>query len=131
MNLTIERPCVLFRNDYNGYSYYKIGMSKKSQTGEWINGYIRCKFKKGVTLENQTKINIKSSFLSFDLIDRKSIPCIVVTEFETVDETIEKAKVSNDTAIQNVVDNMVKQEQSDPFKDYGEEVVISDDMLPF
>ncbi len=127
MNLTIERPCVLFRNDYNGYSYYKIGMSKKSQTGEWINGYIRCKFKKGVTLENQTKINIKSSFLSFDLIDRKSIPCIVVTEFEIIDDN-NKASESD---ISQTVDNMVKQEQSDPFKDFGEEIQLSDDDLPF
>ena len=113
MNLTIERPCVLFRNDFNGYSYYKIGVSKKSQTGEWINGYI------------------KSGFLSFNLNNKETIPYIFITDFETVDETIEKAKTQTDTAIQNVVDNMVKQEQSDPFKDFGEEVVISDDMLPF
>ena len=127
MNINTEQAYMIFRNDFNGYSYYKIGVSKKSQTGEWINGYIRCKFKKGVTLENQTKINIKSSFLSFDLIDRKSIPCIVVTEFEIIDDN-NKASESD---ISQTVDNMVKNEQSDPFIDFGEEIQLSDDDLPF
>lgn len=131
MNINTEQAYMIFRNDFNGYSYYKIGVSKKSQTGEWINGYIRCQFKNGISLENKTKIYIKKGWLSFYLNNKETIPYIFISEFETVDETIEKAKVSNDTAIQNVVDNMVKQEQSDPFKDFGEEVVISDDMLPF
>ncbi len=131
MNINTEQAYMIFRNDFNGYSYYKIGVSKKSQTGEWINGYIRCQFKKDVSIENKTKIYIKSGFLSFNLNNKETIPYIFITDFETVDETIEKAKTQTDTAIQNVVDNMVKQEQSDPFKDFGEEVVISDDMLPF
>lgn len=131
MNINTEQAYMIFRNDFNGYSYYKIGVSKKLQTGEWINGYIRCQFKNGISLENKTKIYIKKSRLSFYLNNKETIPYIFISEFETVDETIEKAKVSNDTAIQNTVDNMVKQEQSDTFKDFGEEVVISDDMLPF
>ncbi len=125
MNIATERAYTVFRNDYNGYSYYKIGVSKKSQTGEWINGYIRCQFKKDVVIENKTKIYIKSGFLSFNLNNKETIPYIFITDFETVDETIENAKV------QNTVDNMVKQEQSDPFKDFGEEIQLSDDDLPF
>lgn len=56
MNIKTEQIYTVFRNDFNGYSYYKIGVSKKSQTGEWINGYIRCQFKNGVSIENKTTI---------------------------------------------------------------------------
>lgn len=34
MNIVTDKQYMIFRNDYNGYSYYKIGVSKKSQTGE-------------------------------------------------------------------------------------------------
>jgi hypothetical protein len=131
MNINTEQAYMIFRNDFNGYSYYKIGVSKKSQTGEWINGYIRCQFKKDVVIENKTKIYIRKAWLSFNLNNKETIPYIFISEFETVDETIEKAKTQTDTAIQNTVDNMVKQEQSDPFKDFGEEIQLSDDDLPF
>ena len=54
MNIETEQQYTIFRNDFNGYSYYKIGVSKKSQSGEWMNGYIRCQFKKDISLENNT-----------------------------------------------------------------------------
>jgi len=121
MNIETDSQYTVFRNDYNGYSYYKIGVSKKSQTGEWINGYIRCQFKKGVTLENKTKIYIRKAWLSFYLNNKDTIPFIFISEFETTDETIESAKkesAENSTEI-------------DPFKDFGEEIQLSDDDLPF
>ena len=125
MNIETEQQYTIFRNDFNGYSYYKIGVSKKSQSGEWINGYIRCQFKKDISLENKTKIYIRKAWLSFYLNNKETIPYIFISDFETTDETIENAKV------QTTVDNMVKQEESDPFKDFGEEIQLSDEDLPF
>lgn len=129
MNIVTEQAYTVFRNDYNGYSYYKIGISKKSQTGEWVNGYIRCQFKNGVSLENKTKIYIKKSWISFYLKDRETIPYIFISEFETVEETIIKAQ--SDLAVEQTVNSMVKQEELEPFKSFGEEIILSDDDLPF
>lgn len=131
MNIVTEQAYTVFRNDYNGYSYYKIGISKKSQTGEWINGYIRCQFKNGVSIDNKTKIYIRKAWLSFYLNNKETIPYIFISEFETVEETIEKAKAPSDLDIQSAVNTMTKQEEPDPFKDFGEEIQLSEDMLPF
>lgn len=125
MNIVTDSPYTVFRNDYNGYSYYKIGVSKKSQTGEWINGYIRCQFKKDVSLENKTKIYIRKSWLSFYLNNKETIPYIFISEFETTDETIEKAKAE--------CSPQIGQEggQQDPFEEFAGEIHIDDGELPF
>lgn len=85
MNIETNKDYTVFRNDFNGYSYYKIGVTKKSQTGAWINGYIRCQFKKDVTLENNTKIKIKKSWLSFYLNKQETMPYIFIEEFEVIE----------------------------------------------
>lgn len=36
-----------------------------------------------------------------------------------------------DEIVEQTVNNMTKQEEQDPFAEFGEEVVITDDMLPF
>lgn len=128
MNIETDSQYTVFRNDYNGYSYYKIGVSKKSQTGEWINGYIRCQFKKGVALENKAKIYIRKAWLSFYLNNKDTIPFIFISEFETTDETIENAKKESTENSQKSTEIST---EPDPFKDFGEEIVLTDDMLPF
>ena len=94
MNITTEQSYTVFRNDYNQYTFYKLGISKRDATGKWINGYIRCKFKKDVVLENKTRIYLKKAWLSFDLKEKETIPFIFISEFETIDETIENSKKS-------------------------------------
>lgn len=115
MNITSEQPYTVFRNDYNQYTFYKLGISKRDATGKWINGYIRCKFKKDVIVENKTRIYLKKAWLSFDLKEKETIPFIFVSEFETVDEVIESSKKTAE----------------DPFKNFGEEIEIRDEDLPF
>lgn len=92
MNIVTDKLYTVFRNDYNGYSYYKIGVSKKSPTGEWINGYYRVKFKKDVTLENKARIYLRKAWWSFDIVNKDTLPFIFIAEFETIDETIENSK---------------------------------------
>lgn len=129
MNIVTNRPYTVFRNDYNGYSFYKLGISKKSQNGEWINGYIRCQFRKNVEVENRTRIYFKKAWLNFYLKDKETILCIFIDEFETVDETIENSKMPDNNKLEEVVNAMVKED--DPFKDFGEEVIIDENQLPF
>ena len=129
MNIESKQPYTVFRNDYNQYTFYKIGISKKDATGKWINGYIRCKFKKDIVLENKTRIYIKKAWLSFDLKEKETIPFIFVSEFETVDEVIENNKTSADK-LQTTAE-IVQSEAEDPFKNFGEEIEIRDEDLPF
>ena len=122
MNIESKQPYTVFRNDYNQYTFYKLGISKKDTTGKWINGYIRCKFKKDVIVENKTRIYIKKAWLSFDLKEKETIPFIFIAEFETVDEVIDSSKKTAE---------IVQSEAEDPFKNFGEEIEIRDEDLPF
>lgn len=40
-------------------------------------------------------------------------------------------KTPGDEVVEQIVNNMAKQEKSDPFADFGEEVIINDEDLPF
>ena len=122
MNIESKQPYTVFRNDYNQYIFYKLGISKRDATGKWINGYIRCKFKKDVIVENKTRIYLKKAWLSFDLKEKETIPFIFVSEFETVNEVIDSSKKSADE---------LQTTAEDPFKDFGEEIEIRDEDLPF
>ena len=122
MNITSEQPYTVFRNDYNQYTFYKLGISKRDATGKWINGYIRCKFKKNVAVENKTRIYLKKAWLSFDLKEKETIPFVFVSEFETVNEVIDNSKMPA---------NNLQTTSDDPFKNFGEEITINDSDLPF
>ncbi len=129
MNIESKQPYTVFRNDYNQYTFYKLGISKKDTTGKWVNGYIKCKFKKDTVLENKTRIYIKNAWLSFDLKEKETIPFIFISEFETVDTTIESSK-SSATNLQ-VSTNENSKVAEDPFASFGNEIEIRDEDLPF
>lgn len=122
MNIESKQPYTVFRNDYNQYTFYKLGISKKDANGKWINGYIRCKFKKDIELENKTRIYIKKAWLSFDLKEKETIPFVFISEFETVNEVIDSRKTTASN-LQTTAD--------DPFASFGEEIVINPEDLPF
>lgn len=65
--------------------FYYISLSKKNKENNYINGYIQCKFRKGVVIPNITDINIKKSFLSFYLKDKITIPYIFVQDFDVIE----------------------------------------------
>ena len=90
MGLTIktdEKPVMVFRKDkeYNGSTFptYSIGVSSKDKDGNWISAYYDCLFKKGVEVENKTKIFIKNAFpvVSKGKEDR-NYPKFMITDFE-------------------------------------------------
>lgn len=63
---TDDRPVMIFRQDreYNGKTFpvYSMGTSSKDKDGNWVSGFIDCQFRKGVEVENKTRIFIKDAF---------------------------------------------------------------------
>ena len=75
---------MVFSREHNGRTFYTIGLSKKKQDGEYLNGYLPASFKKGVELPNKTKIEIKKAWLDFYVNkENHTIPGIFIAEFET------------------------------------------------
>ena len=124
MNIENKYPVMIFRNEFEGKALYNVGLSKKDQEGNYINGSIPCKFKKDVEVENKSKIYIKKAWLDFYRKDKQTIPFIFISEFEYVGEAIELSKKSDSDIIQGVMND-------DPFTSFGNEIEITDDMLPF
>lgn len=79
---------MVFVNEHNGHKFYKVGISKKMQDGNYQNGYVDVQFKKDIILENKTKINIKSAWLTFYMNKENiTVPYIFINEFEQLDNT--------------------------------------------
>lgn len=109
MNITSDRPIMVFKREYSGRVFYSLGLSKKDRNNNYINGYMACEFRKGVHLDDKTKIYLKNAFITFYLKDKATVPYIKVLNFETVEETIQNSK--------------------DIWSEFGEQVAIDDDML--
>ena len=86
MELLSNKEEMIFRSEYNGKAIYTLGLSKKDKEGNYIKGYIGVNFKKGVELQNQTKIKIKNAWLDFYKKDKITIPTIFINEFEVVED---------------------------------------------
>ena len=105
MNISTDFPVMIFKNEYQGNTFYSLGLSKKDTEGKYINGYMPCQFKKSVSVEDKTKIYIKSAWLTFYLKEKETKPYIFINEFETVEETIQKSKEPTEAQILNSVVN--------------------------
>jgi hypothetical protein len=130
MNISNEYPVTIFKNVNDYGTFYRVGLSKKDVEGKYINGYKDIRFKKGVELEDKTKLYIKKAWLDFYIKDKKTIDYIFCSEFELIEETIENAK----TPLANMSDSEIVQgvmNEDDPFKSFGEEMELSDLDLPF
>ena len=71
MNIENKYPVMVFKRENQGHTFYSIGISRKDRNGNYINGYIDCRFKKGIELENQTRIYIKKAWLDFYIKEAK------------------------------------------------------------
>ena len=79
MGLKLTGNVMVFKNEKGAYS---TSISNKNVDGTYTNSYITLQFKKGVDLENKTRIIINDSFLSFyKTQDNKIIYKIVVLDF--------------------------------------------------
>lgn len=80
MGIKISGNIYVFKNDYG----YTTSISNKKEDGTYENMSIQVNFRKGVEIENKTKINITDGFLSFYKTknDEKRLK-LVVMDFET------------------------------------------------
>lgn len=78
--MKITGETMIFKNDIG----YSTSISNKKEDGTYENMSISVNFRKGVELENKTKINITDGFLSFYKTknDEKRLK-LVVMEFDT------------------------------------------------
>ena len=86
MNIIEDKEKRIYRNEKDGKVSYLIGLSKKKEDGTYETGYINCRFKKDVSLEDKTKIIIKNAWLDFFKIEKRTLPYIFISEFEKVEE---------------------------------------------
>lgn len=114
MKVIHEYPVKVFENTHEDRKYYKIGVSKKDQNGNYINGYLDCRFRKDVEVDTSKKIYIQDAWLDFYVKDKVTHHFLFVNKFEYVSDVIENEKAT-----------------SDPFEDFGNEVALTDEDLPF
>jgi hypothetical protein len=78
--MKITGETMIFKNDIG----YSTSISNKKEDGTYENMSISVNFRKGVELENKTKINITDGFLSFYKTknDEKRLK-LVVMDYET------------------------------------------------
>lgn len=75
----------IFKNEYNGNTYYTTSISNKKEDGSYENMYISTQFKKGKEVEGV--IEITDSFLTF-YKDKNGLPKVklVILDYATNQE---------------------------------------------
>ena len=94
MNFVEGKKCNVFVNIVNGNVFYVIGLSKKDMNGNYINGTINCKFKKGTEPTEKCKIVIKNAWLDFYIKEverngkkaKETVPFIFINEYTNENE---------------------------------------------
>lgn len=96
---TDDKGVKVFANEKDGpngkFTLYSLGVNSKNQNGEWVNGYLNCKFKKGVSVANKTKIKINSAFFVATKGGDKTYTHLMITDFDVL-EAGENASESAD-----------------------------------
>lgn len=78
----IKGSATVFRRDYDGRALYSIGLSQKKTDGTWENGYMNAQFRKGVEVDDKTKIKVTRAWLKFYKKNGVTVPYIFVSDFE-------------------------------------------------
>ena len=96
MRLENEHPVMIFSKEYNGNVYYNMGLSKKDQNNKYIKGYMPCRFRKDIKVDDKKKIYIKDAWLDFYLKDKETKPYVFINKFDYVEDAIKKSKEDTD-----------------------------------
>lgn len=93
MNVQTDKKIIVYRKDTQYGINYSISLLRKDKDGEYIHAYIPVRFRNDGDLEDKTKIYITNAFLTFYLKqDKKPVFYIMIMDYETIEETIEKSK---------------------------------------
>lgn len=112
MKVIQEYPVKIFKSEYKGFVFYRMGLSKKDKDGNYINGNMEVHFRKDADVNVDRKIYIQDAWLDFYIKDKVTHPFIFINKFEYVSDIIKETK-----------------KETDPFEDLGLE--LQDDDLPF
>ena len=93
MHIAKDEELIVFKNDSG---YYSIGLSRKDRNNQVFYGYFPCQFKKDVSVENKTRIKIKNAFISFYLKDEKTMPYLMIIDFEIAPKRENYAKLKGE-----------------------------------
>lgn len=99
MHISKDEEVIIFKSD-NGY--YSIGLSRKDRNNQIFYGYMPCQFKKDVSVNNKERIKIKNAFLSFYLKDEKTMPYIMILDFEIAEKRENYAKLKGEETEENL-----------------------------
>ena len=113
MNIVSNTKHIIFVKDFEGKEVYSIGLSKKDIAGNYINGYMTCRFRKGEHIPNKSNIIIKEGWLDFSVSNKKTYPYIFINEYEIVNE------------------NQTEETKKDVYEEMGKEIEIDESELPF
>lgn len=86
MHISDEKPKMIFKSVKDDKDYYSIGLSTKGKDGSYQNGYMNCRFRKDVSLDNKTRIRLQDAWIDFYVKDKITYPYIFINKFELVDE---------------------------------------------
>lgn len=111
MEIISNRYEMIFKNEKDGKVSYSIGLSKKNEEGNYENGYFPVRFRRGVSLEDKTKIKIKQAWLDFFKLEKRTFAYIFINDFE--------------------IDNGEQNKEEKSFDNWGSAKDIEPDDLPF
>ena len=89
--MTDAKPVTIIRQDKTSsggkpYTQYSIMVSSKNSENAWISGFIECGFKKGVSVNNKSKININNAFYTVSDFNGKKYTKLMITDFAVVED---------------------------------------------
>lgn len=124
MNIQTDKSKTIYKyTTKDGKEFYSLGLSKKKQDGTYENGFINCRFKKDINLENKTKILIKGGWLDFYVKDRITYPFIFINEFEIIQDDKQESKQTEE------VNEFSAMKTTTEYKE--DEVTLTNEDLPF
>ena len=77
-----DHSYIVFRQEYNGGTHYKIPLIKTNANGEKTYGYKEVKFKKGISLDDRSIIVIRKAFEDFYVKNKNTITLLCILEFD-------------------------------------------------
>lgn len=67
------------------FATYSLMVSSKDADGNWQNGFIDCKFKKGVEVENKAKIKVNNAFYVVEKYGDRNYTKLMITDFDVLE----------------------------------------------
>ena len=116
MHISEDKPKMIFKYAKDDKEYYSIGLSTKDKDGNYQKGYMNCKFRKDVKLDNKTKIRLLDAWVDFYIKDKITHPYIFINKFETI----------KDEQIKDIPQNV-----KTDYDDLGSGIELEDKDLPF